>query len=127
MSAISVILIGVGGGLGAAVRYLVDRAMPLHSWRLGTFTVNCVGSFLLGVATALWAGSEEAQQAQWLAIAGTGFCGGLTTFSTASVDAVELISEHSTRRSIAYQVLMLLSCLTMAALGYFLGSLLANR
>lgn len=129
MDLLTVLLIGIAGGIGAALRYLIDRAIPVRSWRLGTLTVNVLGSFLLGAMTAMWigeTGSGEGSATQWLAILGTGFCGGLTTFSSASLDAVELAQEESPRRADAYQSLMLLGCLLAAILGLMIGALMTS-
>ncbi|MCI6574798.1 MAG: fluoride efflux transporter CrcB [Actinomycetaceae bacterium] len=124
MNIFTVLFIGIGGGLGAALRYGIDSRFrdgetPAHSWRLGTLLVNLLGSFVLGVVTAIWAG--EGAEAQWLAIIGTGFCGGLTTFSSASLDTVELAQEKSRLHASSYQAFMLLGCLLLAILGFTIG------
>jgi CrcB protein len=83
-------LIGVGAAVGAVLRHatgqyvggvalLADRRFPY-----GTFTVNVVGAFVLGLATALGAGEDA------LYLLGTGACGSYTTFSSFSVDVVRL-------------------------------------
>ncbi|MFC7166597.1 fluoride efflux transporter CrcB [Halospeciosus flavus] len=81
-------LVGTGAAAGALLRYgtnqyvgerLGDRWFPY-----GTFTVNVVGSFVLGLVTFLGA-PESVQYA-----VGTGACGAYTTFSSFSVDTVQL-------------------------------------
>ena len=78
----TLVLVLVGGALGAPVRYLVDRWVSARHdsvlpW--GTFTVNMAGSFILGVIAAIVVRGGPG----WLlTVAGTGFCGALTTFST---------------------------------------------
>src|SRR3954470_1880555 len=74
----TLLLVILGGAVGAPVRYLTDLAMQrLHgtAFPWGTWTVNVAGSFVLGMVAS--SGPD------WVvALAGTGFCGALTTFST---------------------------------------------
>jgi CrcB protein len=113
-----VALVFVGGAIGAPSRYLLDRfVQSRHGWRfpLGTLTVNGIGCFVLGML----AGSDLSTRQY--ALIGTGFCGGLTTFSTFSVEAIELLRG---RRGVAAAGYVLLSCalgVGVAALGYSLG------
>ncbi|MBK8446660.1 MAG: CrcB family protein [Micropruina sp.] len=86
------LLVALAGGLGAAVRFHTDaviaRVNPLPM-SIGTLAINTVGSLMLGLFSG-WvtfhSGAEE-----WVSIAGTGFCGGFTTFSTASVEGWRLL------------------------------------
>jgi CrcB protein len=93
---VTVLLVALGAAVGAPVRYLVDRAVQARHdsvlpW--GTLTVNAVGSLLLGlIAGALAAGGPGRGFA---ALAGTGFCGGLTTFSTFGYETVRLVEDGS--------------------------------
>ncbi len=86
----------VGGAVGAPLRYLTDllvqaRHDSVFPW--GTFTVNVLGSLVLGVA----AGSVVAlSPPSWvLALVGTGLCGAFTTFSTFGFETIRLIEEGS--------------------------------
>ena len=94
----TVLLVLVGGALGAPVRYVVDlmvqsRHDSVLPW--GTFVVNAVGSLVLG-ATA--GGVAAAGGPDWvLTLVGTGFCGALTTFSTFSFETVRLAEERALR------------------------------
>jgi CrcB protein len=85
----------LAGGAGAAMRLVTDtaiRARLAARLPLGTMTINVLGSLLLGAVTGLVAfhGRPSALQL----IAGTGFCGGFTTFSTASFEAVRLLQQR---------------------------------
>lgn len=92
MSPLTIILLGLAGGLGAAARFVVDglvRAKIRTALPVGTIAINITGSFLLGLvagAVIVHAAPPELQ-----AIAGTGFLGGYTTFSTASFETVRLV------------------------------------
>jgi CrcB protein len=94
----TVLLVLVGGALGAPVRYVVDlmvqsRHDSVLPW--GTFAVNAAGSLVLG-ATA--GGVAAAGGPDWvLTLVGTGFCGALTTFSTFSFETVRLVEEGALR------------------------------
>ncbi len=86
--------IALGAALGAPLRYLTDRyVQSRHGNRLpwGTFTVNVVGSLLLGLLT----GVGLAGDAAWQLIVGTGFCGALTTYSTFAWETVRLAEQRA--------------------------------
>ena len=111
----------VGGGLGAALRFLVDRFVTSHrrgSLPLGTVLVNVVGSFGLGVVSGLGIllGPE------WTLALGTGLFGGFTTFSTAMVDAVRLAREHRGGAAAAVVLGTLLWSLLAVAAGMTLAA-----
>lgn len=92
----TLLLVLVGAGVGAPSRWLLDQAIQGRRdtvFPLGTWTINVSGSLLLGVilgATAFGPGS-----AQLVALAGTGFCGGFTTYSTFGFETVRLTEEGS--------------------------------
>ena len=107
-------LVALGAAVGAPVRYLVasrlDGEVPL-----GTFAVNVAGSFVLGLVSAL------ALDGHLLALLGTGFCGGLTTYSAFAVQTHRLGST-SRRGAAAYAVGTLGAALAACALGFALGA-----
>lgn len=90
----SLCLIILGAAVGAPLRYLVDRAVQarhdtVFPW--GTFTVNVVGSLVLGVVTGAMIAGAAPQSLQLLI--GVGFCGTLTTYSTFSYETLRLLEE----------------------------------
>jgi len=93
---LTLLLVLVGAGVGAPSRWLLDQAIQDRRdtvFPLGTWTINVSGSLLLGAilgATAFGPGS-----AQLVALAGTGFCGGFTTYSTFGFETVRLTEEGS--------------------------------
>lgn len=108
----------LAGGVGAALRYLVDVGIARVAGRRfpwGIFAVNLTGSFALGVVTA-----ALPDQAFLL---GAGLLGGYTTFSTAMLDTVALWRDGERRASAFNAVGMLLLGLVAAGLGLALGSL----
>jgi fluoride exporter len=86
-------VIGAGGAVGAAARYGTALAIPPRSgmFPVATFLVNVVGAVILGAIAALPAGWLPAHELTRPAI-GTGFCGGLTTFSTMSLEIYQRIN-----------------------------------
>ena len=122
------ILIALGGGLGALIRYLVDTAVNTAARRrwpklglpLGTALINITGSLLLG----LFAGwlMFRTGDASWKLAIGTGLLGGFTTFSTASVEAARLIIAGRWQAAIVHALGMMIAALGAAGLGVWLTS-----
>jgi len=83
--------VGLAGSVGSISRYLIDGIVQDRTsgpFPFGTLTVNAIGSLLLGVLTGLfW---YHGLAGSWKSIAGVGFCGGLTTWSTVSWETVRL-------------------------------------
>lgn len=75
----NVLWVAFGGAAGSVMRYLVGRWI-VATFPLATFTVNIVGSLLIGLLVGLT--SREALSAGMRLLLVTGFCGGFTTFST---------------------------------------------
>ena len=94
------ILTFLAGACGAVTRFMLD-AWTRQRWRspfpLGTVVINITGSLLLGVIAG--AVLFHGQPAVWQTVLGTGFCGGYTTFSTASFETVRLVEQG--RRGLA--------------------------
>jgi fluoride exporter len=115
------LVVGVAGALGAVARYLVDGAVQDRTSGLfpfGTITVNVIGSLILG----LLAGTTL-NHADWTTtqiIIGTGFCGGLTTWSTASWETVRLIEEGANGTALRHTLVNLTASLGAAGLGLLL-------
>ena len=87
----AVLLVGLGGFTGSVLRYLLGALLrstfSTGSFPLGTFSVNILGSILIGVLFAMSARLNK----DFLLMLTTGLCGGFTTFSTFSYENVNLI------------------------------------
>lgn len=116
-------LIGLGGSLGAASRYLLSNFIHRNSksiqpFPLGTWIINISGSFLLGVLANLHAANEIDE---WLwYFAGVGFCGAYTTFSTFGYEVINLIQAKEFNLAIAYVLLSLAVGVFSALVGFIL-------
>jgi CrcB protein len=89
--------IAAGGAVGAATRHLVNVGATRllgHSFPYGTFTVNVLGSLIMGLLIGLmalrWSASQEMR-----AFLTTGLLGGFTTFSTFSLDFATLMERKA--------------------------------
>ena len=116
--------VALAGGVGAVARYVVDglvqdRVFGPFPW--GTTVVNVTGSLVLGFLTGLaW---YHGAPARLDAVLGTGLCGGLTTWSTASWETVRLVESGLHRQAMAYGVGALAVALLAAGAGMGLASL----
>ncbi len=123
--------IALAGGLGAATRLITDGVItsrlsrPDHPTRgrtfpIGTFVINVLGSFLLGLTFGLTQQRVVGQSAEL--IIGTGFLGGFTTFSAASVETVRLLGGRRWRAAVVCGAGMLVAAIGAAALGFVIAS-----
>jgi CrcB protein len=104
------VLLALGGGAGANARFYLARWVA--EWQLrqlggvafpwGTFLINVSGSAVLGLLAGLCLGHADPARRAWYVLLGTGFCGGFTTFSTFSVEALEMIREERIGAALAY-------------------------
>jgi len=113
-------VIGAGGALGAAARYGTGLALPprLDAFPVATLLVNVVGTVILGAVAALPADWLTAHELTRPAI-GTGFCGGLTTFSTMTLEIYQRSAAHSALAA-AYAVTSLVAAPVCAWAGFSL-------
>jgi len=92
----NMLLIGLGGGLGSIARYLCQKWFMdhhPHAYPWGTFTVNIVGCFLIGLIWGVLFKSF-ADNESWKLFLMTGICGGFTTFSAFTLEGIGLIKEE---------------------------------
>ena len=111
------VLLAVAGGVGAALRFVLDGAVRQAvgtRWPWGTALINVTGSFLLGLLTGL---AGHGLPPELLAVLGTGLLGGYTTFSTASVEVVRLLQQRRVAASAGYGLGVLVLSLAAALLG----------
>lgn len=89
-------IVGTGGAIGALLRTFVSQRVAAEEFPVGTFTVNVVGSFVLGLAT--FSNLDDTL----LLLLGTGVCGSFTTFSSFSVEVVRLWETEERVRAVLH-------------------------
>lgn len=119
---ITIALVFAGGAVGAPLRYVTDRwVQGQHRLRFpfGTLIVNLAACFAAGVVAGGVAHAGWSTDVQ--ALLGTGLCGGLSTYSTFSVEAIELWQGRLTIRAAAYVAVSVGLGTGLAALGWRIG------
>jgi len=118
-------LVALAGGLGAVTRFVVDAFVAHRAPRVGipvgTIVINVTGSFLLAWITGWWA--FHTGDPGLRLVLGTGFLGGYTTFSTASVEAARLLRAGEGVRAAVQAGGMLVLSVAASWLGLALGRL----
>lgn len=107
------LLVALGGAVGAALRFTIaSRYDEPRGWPSGTLVVNVTGSALLGALSAM------ALSGHAVALLGTGFCGGFTTYSAFAVQTHGL----GPRSGAAYAVVTIALSLAACVLGFWLAA-----
>jgi CrcB protein len=126
VTVLGLLLVSLGGGVGAALRCWLDGTVKarvdgtaLGCFPLGTLVINVTGSLVLGLVTGL--GETGALGPSVVAVLGTGMMGGYTTFSTASVETVQLLRSGKPRLAVLNGLGMLVVSVGAAALGLLIG------
>lgn len=120
---IRILLVAIGGALGAVARYGVGRVLPMGDWPHATLTVNVVGGLLMGLLTGWLAFRGGAGQESVRLFAAVGVLGGFTTFSAFSLETALMIERGRIGMAAAYVGLSV--ALSVAAL--FAGLWIARR
>lgn len=116
-------LVGIGGLIGALLRYgfgrlTIRKSKPSY---YGTLFVNVLGAFVIGLFIGL---NLEQEHAATYAFAGIGVLGGLTTYSTLNVQKVTLYRNGSRKTLVYYLALTYVGGFALTVLGVGLGDLL---
>jgi CrcB protein len=119
MSEISLLAIALGGACGSVSRFLVAREMGRRLGDFlpyGTLAVNVLGSLALGWLATVFLDRPEINSALRLGIA-VGFLGAFTTFSTFSLESVQLLLNGAVWRAMLNITVNTVVCLGMCYLG----------
>ena len=114
--------IALGGGLGAIARYVLGGWVQVATgatFPWGTLLINVSGSLLLGFLYVLLEGSPAARE--WRAFVGIGFCGGYTTFSSFSLQTLNLVNDGEWLYAGANITLSVVLCLVAVWAGHLLA------
>lgn len=114
----SLLSIFIGAGLGAILRWglslWLNAFFPMVP--LGTLAANFIGAYLIGVAVAFF-GYKAGLPPEWRLFVITGFMGGLTTFSTFSIEVVTLTAERQFGWAVAAAALHMFGSFILTAFG----------
>jgi CrcB protein len=123
MNIYKILIVALGGGLGSVARYIGVRTIDQHfnsTFPTGTFSVNIIGSFIIGLAYALIARKTGGSD-NWLLFLAPGFCGGFTTFSAFAFENISLINQRLAMTSLIYIVSSVVLGLLAIVAGMALG------
>lgn len=103
------LLVFIGGGLGSMLRFLLSQIPILNFSKFPTPTLisNIIGCFILGLVLGYAIKNDHLNSPQTLLLA-TGFCGGLTTFSTFAYENISMIKSGDINQLFFYTFLSLL-------------------
>lgn len=123
LSFYSFLLVAVGGMIGTIARYcinllLLKRISSNFPW--ATFTVNVLGSFLIGLFLGWSLRQNVAKAEQIRLLFMVGFCGGFTTLSAMSNESFLLLKQGQYFLSVTYFITTLLFGVTATAIGYYI-------
>ncbi len=112
--------VGLGGALGAVARFAVQRVLSVYpAFPLATLTVNVLGSFFIGYLAALFLVRTDANDLRLFLV--TGFLGAFTTFSTFSLETLQLFQHGEAVRGIVNIAANMAFCLIAVWLGFVLA------
>ena len=101
------LLVILGSAAGGALRYVISTVIQqktIGKFPMGTFTVNVVGCFMMGLIFGL-ADKNSSTQLGIILLFATGFCGGFTTFSAFAYENVNLLKSQLNLLALAYILL----------------------
>lgn len=119
------LLVFFGGGFGSLLRYIISKSFNgyFQYFFLGTFMVNIIGCFLIGIILGFSAKSSFLTQNQILLLS-TGFCGGFTTFSSFAFEKHSLLNSGELWHFTIYTLASIIVGVAAVALGLWSSKML---
>jgi CrcB protein len=113
----NIFAVGIGGFFGAILRYSIGKLIsPTNGFPFGTLTINLLGCLFLAWFLTITLNRRDINPNLILAI-GTGFTGAFTTFSTFSVETLNLIKNHQMILALLYVLISLVGGIALALFG----------
>lgn len=122
----NILAVFLGGGIGAVFRFLTGMFMIRQfSFNLpvATFLVNIIGSFIIGFLYVFFIDKPAMNPALKFALT-VGFCGGLTTFSTFSLELVEMLKNAQFLHAGVYAIVSVIICILAVFTGAYFAKLI---
>jgi CrcB protein len=119
------ILVVIGGGVGALLRYVSTQCINNifnNKFTLGTFFVNCVGSLLIGFLFNMF--DIFSMDNKWKLLIVTGFLGGYTTYSAYSYETLNYLINGDIKYAIINIVIHNIICLLLVLFGIWLNRII---
>ena len=115
------LFIGCGSFIGGAARYLISVAMKTISkgFPWGTLVVNLVGCLVIGLLWGFFS-KNSGESSSWALFMTVGICGGFTTFSTFSKEALMMLQAGNFISLLAYVAISVIAGIALVAAGYYL-------
>ena len=115
------VFIGCGSFIGGAARYLTSVAMKTMSkgFPWGTLAVNLVGCLVIGLLWGFFS-KNSSESSSWALFMTVGICGGFTTFSTFSKEALMMLQAGNFFSLLAYVAISVIAGIALVAAGYYL-------
>lgn len=111
------VCVGIGGALGAVLRYAISLLPFKGGFPVLTLITNAAGAVAIGVIAG--AAARKGLPDNAVLFLKTGVCGGFTTFSTFSLEAYNLLEQGQIKMSVLYIVLSIVFCLAGVAAGMY--------
>lgn len=120
----NIFYIFLGGGLGSILRYAISKLFMADksSFPWSTLIANFIGCFIIGIVLG-WFINNNKQYSDLYVFLSIGFCGGLTTFSTFSVEGLTYLKNGDLLIFLTYLLFSIIGSILLAALGYYIYQL----
>jgi CrcB protein len=119
----AMMIVGAGSCFGGMMRYLVSmwlKGVATNGMPWGILIVNLLGCLLFGLIYGVFS-RHGASASHWSLLLTTGLCGGFTTFSTFSKEALLMLQAENYWALVAYVGISVVAGIVLAAVGYVLS------